>query len=135
MSNKFITLLDKLGSLVKLGASKAISFEANPLVQTIEKDIVTGISIVDPPVGATLADILAQIVKVEQIAVALKASSGTGAQKLELVIPEVTAILFAEPIFKGKTPADTALFDSGVQEIVDGFTKVTNSFAAPATTT
>lgn len=135
MSNKFITLLDKLGSLFKVGVQKAIAIEANPAVQTLEQVAAAGLTIVDPPAGALVTDILGKLIKVEQICVAVKASAGTGEQKLQLVIPEVTALIFDEPLFKGKTPEDMSLFNSGISEITDGFAKILNSFASPVAPT
>jgi hypothetical protein len=132
MADKFISLLDKLGSLFKLGAEKALAFQANPDVQKLEADAIAVAQLAYPPAAIALKDVLAAIVKVEQIAVALKAPSGSGDAKLALVVPDVETLIFSEPLFAGKAPKNPALFNQGVMDMVKGLTEITNSFEATA---
>lgn len=135
MSNKFVTLLDKMGGLFKLGAKKTIAVMASPQAQTIENIAEQGLSIIDPPAGALLTDLLTPIVKIQQTAVALKASDGNGDAKLALVIPEIASLILSEPLFKGFTPKDPALFTKGITELTQGLVDITSSYEAPATPT
>lgn len=133
MADKFITLLDKLGSDFKLGAAKALEVEAKLL--PAEQAVAQVLTMVDPPVGVTLQGLLASVVGVEQVAVALKASAGNGQQKLAVALPALEQAILSDPLFKGKQPANLPLWNSAIEKLTGAFADVLDSFNAPAPAT
>lgn len=128
MTNKFISILEKIGHSFKLGAEKAIAVEAQLL--PLESAIAGGIGLVNPGAGVTLQGLVAVVGRVEQIATAVNATTGTGAQKLEAAIPGVEQAILSDPLFKGKTPANLDLYNKAVIAITSALADLTNSFAS-----
>ena len=133
MSNHFKTFLDHLGSMFKKGAEKALAIEAKLL--PAEEAVASVVSSVDPAMGGTFEAILGSVVKVEQVATAVNASTGTGQQKLAAALPEVEQAILSNPLFKGKTIANLPLWNAAVEAIGSASAQLLNSVEAPATTT
>lgn len=127
---KFITFLDHLGSMFKIGAEKALAVEAKLL--PMEEMATAAIAVVNPALGGTFEGILASVVKVEQVAKAVGASTGTGAQKLQAAIPAVEQAILSDPLFKGKTIANLDLWNKAILSITGSLADLMNSTAASA---
>lgn len=128
MTNKFVSLLEKIGHAFKIGAEKAIAVEANLL--PLESAIAGGISLVNPVVGVTLQGLIAVVGRVEQVATAVSASNGTGTQKLVAAIPGIEQAILSDPLFHGRVPANLDLYNKAIGAIAGALADLTNSFAA-----
>jgi hypothetical protein len=131
MANKFVTFLEHLGHLFKVGAEKALAVEAKLL--PLESAVAGAVSVVDPALGGTFEGILGSVVKVEQVATAVNAAHGTGQQKLATALPEVEQAILSNPIFKGKTIANLSLWNMAVEQITSASAQLLNAVAAPNT--
>ena len=133
MANKFVTFLEHLGHLFKVGAEKALAFEAKLL--PLESAVAGTVSVIDPALGGTFEGILSSVVKVEQVATAVNATHGTGQQKLATALPEVEQAILSNPIFKGKTIANLSLWNTAIEQITSASAQLLNAVAAPNGTT
>jgi hypothetical protein len=133
MANKFVSFLDKLGADFKLGVTKALALEKAAI--PAEQAVISAISIVSPAIGTTLSDILQPIIQTEQVATAVGANSGTGAQKLSAALPALEAAISADPIFKGKTIANLPQWNAAIEAITSSFADLLDSVQSPTTTT
>lgn len=121
------------------GASKALALEQKvaPTATVIEGVV----EAVDPALVVpidTFNAVVTTVVSVEQIATAVGAGTGTGAQKLTAAIPQVEAAILANPLFAGKTAADLTLFNTAVSGLTSAVADLLSAFPAtttPATTT
>jgi hypothetical protein len=130
------TFLQKLGSFFTTGAAKALQIEAAlaPAAGAVES--VVAASNPGAAVGInTFNAILGSVVGVEQVATAVGASSGTGAQKLVAAVPGVEQAILSNPLFAGKTPANLALYNSALTAITSSVADLLNSFGAGTTVT
>ena len=125
MANGVKTLLDKLGSMVKVGAMRALGIEAKLL--PAEYAVAGIVSEFDPPLGGTFEAILGGVVKVEQVATALNVSKGTGKQKLAAALPAVEDAILSNPLFKGKTISNLPLWNTAVEQIASAAAQLLNS--------
>ncbi len=133
MANKVKSFLDHLGSMFKLGAMKALAIEAKLL--PAEETLAGVVATFDPALGGTFEAILGSVVKVEQVATAVNASSGTGQQKLATALPEVEQAILSNPLFKGKTVANLPLYNTAIEQLTSASAQLLNAFDAPGTTT
>ena len=133
MANKFVTFLEDLGHLFKVGAEKALAVEAKLL--PMETAVAGAVSIVDPALGGTFEAILGSVVKVEQVATAVNATHGTGQQKLSTALPEVEQAILSNPIFKGKTIANLPLWNTAIEQVTSASAQLLNSVAATSAST
>lgn len=129
MANKFRTFLDHLGSMFKLGAEKALAIEAKLL--PAEETVASVVGMFDPVLGGTFEAILGSVVKVEQVATAVGAATGTGQQKLATALPEVEQAILSNPLFKGKQPANLELYNQAIEQITNASAQLLNAFSAP----
>lgn len=127
---KFKTFLDHLGSMFRIGAATAIAIEAKLI--PAEQTVVEVVSMFSPALGGTFEAILGSVVKVEQVATAVGASTGTGIQKLTTAVPEVEQAILGNPLFKGKQPKDLALYNKALVAITSAAADLLNAFEAPA---
>lgn len=132
MTNKVKTFLDKLGSMFKLGAMKALAIEAKLL--PAEETIAGVVTSFDPALGGTFEAILGSVVKVEQVATAVNASTGTGQQKLATALPEVEQAILSNPLFKGKTVANLPLWNAAIEQLTSASAQLLNAFDAGSAT-
>ncbi len=133
MANKFKTFLDHLGSMFKIGAEKALAIEAKLL--PAEETVASVVGMFDPALGGTFEAILGSVVKVEQVATAVNASTGTGQQKLATALPEVEQAILSNPLFKGKTVANLPLWNAAIEQLTSASAQLLNAFGAPGTST
>src|SRR5487761_1233008 len=133
MTNKFVSFLDRIGKDFKLGAEKALALETKLL--PAEEAIASGVTLVDPAVGVTLKDLLMPIVGIQQAASALNASTGTGAQKLAVALPQFERALLSDPLFKGKTVANLPLYNSTLTTLTGAFADLMAAFSGETGTT
>lgn len=133
--NGFKSFLDKLGSLFLVGTKKALQIET--ALAPAEQAVVNVIGAIVPayqPALVTLQAILGEIVKVQQIAVAVGAGAGTGPQKLAAAIPSVEQVIMSDPLLAGKTIANLPLYNQAIASITSSFADLLNAVADPAAT-
>jgi hypothetical protein len=121
--------LKRLGHLFKIGVTQALAVEEKLL--PAEEAAALVVTAINPVAGGTFEAILASIVKVEQVATAVGASSGTGQQKLEAAIPGVEDAILSNPLFKGKTIANLALWNNAIEKIAGSIADLTNAVEDP----
>lgn len=137
--NKFVSFIKKLGVLFASGAVKAIAIVQKdaPAIEGIATTVgaLTGQSVQVAAVEGTFNLAFNEIVKVEQIATAVGASNGTGAQKLAAAAPQVEAVILANPLFKNVTITDQAKWTSAINSITGALYDLGNSVTPVAAPT
>lgn len=129
-SNGFVSFLKHLGGMFKTGATEALRIEAKLI--PAEEAVGAALVVANPAIGGTFEAILASIVKVEQVATAVGASNGTGEQKLVAALPDVEAAVLSNPLFKGKTIANLALWNTALEKITGAVADLTNAVQVPS---
>lgn len=131
VATKAKTFLDHLGSMFRIGNKKALQIETElgPAEQSL-----AGLAMLVPgaaPYVATVQGIIGEVVKVQQIADAVGAGTGTGAQKLAAALPNVESVIMSDPLLKGRTIANLDLYNKAFTSITGSFADLLNSLAPP----
>jgi hypothetical protein len=133
--NKFKSFLDHLGSMFLLGNKKALQIETQlaPAEQSL-----AGLAMLVPgaaPYVATVQGIIGEVVKVQQIADAVGAGTGTGSQKLAAALPNVENVIMSDPLLAGRKIANLDLYNKAFTAITGSFADLLNSLEAPVAPT
>ena len=126
-----VSILDRIGSFFKLGAEKAIALETKLL--PVEEAAATAVTVVDPALGGIFGDIVTEVSRVEQVAVAVGASTGTGAQKLAAAIPGVEQAILADPFFAGRKIPDLTKYNNAIAGLTGSVADLLKSFESSVT--
>lgn len=134
----FVSFIKKLGSMFVHGSAKAIQIiqKDAPALELAALAVGTAAG-VGPAVlvgEATFNRIFGEVVEVEQIATAVKASDGTGVEKLAVAVPRVEQVILSDPLFKGKQIVDLDKWNKAVAAIAGAVYDLGNSVQAPGTT-
>jgi hypothetical protein len=125
--------LTNLGTNFKTFIGKLLSIQTK--LQPIEQEAASLISVADPAVGGIFEGALAIAGQVEQVATAVNASTGTGAQKFAAALPQVEQAFLSSPLFAGKTITNETLWQTAINGLLQSVVDASNAVAAPTTAT
>lgn len=131
--DKFKSFLDKLGADFEIGTKKALQIET--ALAPGEQAVMGVLSIAVPqyaPAIATFQGIAGEVIRVQQIATAVGAGSGTGPQKLIAAIPGVEGVIMSDPLLQGKTIANLPLYNSAIAALTSSIADLLSALADPA---